>query len=181
MNQRTTKNWYLIAAALSASVAAGVLTSCGGGDQPPLIQITTRPALATAPTRPAHPATAATATAPSIPIGQPTTLPGGLIIEEVKIGDGPVVANGQTVSISYTGTLDDGTVFDATSRSGKPLIIVLGSGQVIEGWDKGIPGMRVGGKRKLTIPPNLAYGARAIQGIPANSTLHFDLEVIHAR
>ena len=105
---------------------------------------------------------------------------GGLMIEEVKAGDGALAAKGKTVSVHYTGKLTNGTKFDSSLDRGQPIEFVLGAGMVIKGWDQGIDGMKVGGKRKLTIPPELAYGARGTPGgpIPPNATLVFDVELV---
>ncbi len=95
--------------------------------------------------------------------------------------------NGDTVSVNYTGTLIDGTKFDSSLDHGKPFQFTLGVGQVIKGWDQGIVGMKIGDKKKLTIPPELAYGAQAIPDarggilIPANSTLIFDVELVDVK
>jgi FKBP-type peptidyl-prolyl cis-trans isomerase len=104
----------------------------------------------------------------------------GLMIEEVKVGDGALAAKGKTVSVHYTGTLTNGTKFDSSLDRGQPIEFVLGTGMVIKGWDQGIDGMKVGGKRKLTIPPELGYGARGTPGgpIPPNATLVFDVELV---
>ncbi|MFC1731837.1 FKBP-type peptidyl-prolyl cis-trans isomerase [candidate division KSB1 bacterium] len=102
----------------------------------------------------------------------------GLITKDVVIGEGEEAVAGLTVTTHYTGTLDDGTVFDSSVTRGAPFSFTLGVGQVIKGWDLGIAGMKVGGKRELTIPANLAYGDRAIGAIPAGSTLHFEVELL---
>jgi FKBP-type peptidyl-prolyl cis-trans isomerase len=103
----------------------------------------------------------------------------GLMIEEVKIGEGAVATKGKTVQVHYTGTFTNGSKFDSSLDRGRPIEFVLGTGAVIKGWDQGIEGMKVGGKRKLTIPPELAYGARGMPGaIPPNSTLLFDVELV---
>jgi FKBP-type peptidyl-prolyl cis-trans isomerase len=105
---------------------------------------------------------------------------GGLLIEDVKIGEGTVATKGTTVSVHYTGVLTDGKKFDSSLDRGQPIEFRLGSGMVIKGWDQGIEGMRIGGKRKLTIPPALAYGERGTPGgpIPPNATLVFDVELV---
>jgi len=102
----------------------------------------------------------------------------GLITKDVVIGEGEEAVAGLIVTTHYTGTLDDGTVFDSSVARGAPFSFTLGTGQVIQGWDLGIAGMKVGGKRELTIPANLAYGDRAIGTIPAGSTLHFEVELL---
>ena len=103
-----------------------------------------------------------------------------LKINDVTVGTGAVAQNGDTVSVLYTGTLDDGTVFDASSKHGnQPFSFTLGAGQVIKGWDLGVAGMKVGGKRELTIPPELGYGASGYPPIiPANATLHFTIQLL---
>ena len=105
--------------------------------------------------------------------------PGGLVVAEVREGEGAVATKGKTVSVHYTGRLPDGTKFDSSYDRGQPIDFPLGTGVVIKGWDQGIEGMKVGGKRKLTIPPELAYGARGTPGgpIPPNATLVFDVEL----
>ncbi len=91
---------------------------------------------------------------------------------------GTVVKAGDEVEVHYTGTLTDGTKFDSSRDRNETFKFVLGAGQVIKGWDEGVAGMKVGEKKKLTVPPNLGYGAREMGKIPANSTLLFDIEVI---
>lgn len=103
---------------------------------------------------------------------------GLLKIEDLKIGDGAEAHLGNTLSMNYLGTLTNGTKFDSSYDRGKPFNFQIGAGQVIPGWDIGILGMKVGGKRKLTIAPPLAYGDRAVGTIPANSTLIFEVELL---
>jgi FKBP-type peptidyl-prolyl cis-trans isomerase len=105
-----------------------------------------------------------------------------LIIEELTVGNGPTAAAGQSVSVHYTGWLTSGQKFDSSVDRNDPFEFNLGMGQVIPGWDQGVAGMQVGGKRKLTIPPNLAYGARGAGGvIPPNATLVFEVELLGIR
>jgi FKBP-type peptidyl-prolyl cis-trans isomerase FkpA len=107
------------------------------------------------------------------------TKPDGLVMEDVKVGTGTEAKSGQKVSVHYTGWLTNGTKFDSSVDRGRPFEFNLGAGQVIKGWDEGVAGMKVGGKRKLTIPPQLGYGARgAGAAIPPNATLVFDVELL---
>ena len=107
---------------------------------------------------------------------------GELIIEELTVGDGATAAAGQSVSVHYTGWLTDGTKFDSSVDRNDPFEFNLGQGQVIAGWDQGVAGMQIGGKRKLTIPPELGYGERGAGGvIPPNATLVFEVELLGVR
>jgi FKBP-type peptidyl-prolyl cis-trans isomerase FkpA len=102
-------------------------------------------------------------------------------ITDVTVGTGATAQNGDTVSVLYTGSLDNGTVFDASSLHGnQPFSFVLGAQQVIKGWDLGVVGMKVGGKRELVIPPELGYGASGAGNgaIPPNATLHFTVQLL---
>ena len=102
-----------------------------------------------------------------------------LQVEDLVVGDGVKAQSGKEITVHYTGWLTDGTQFDSSIDRKQPLSIVLGVGQVIKGWDQGIEGMKIGGKRKLTIPPELAYGNRAVGGvIPKNATLVFEVELL---
>jgi FKBP-type peptidyl-prolyl cis-trans isomerase FkpA len=103
----------------------------------------------------------------------------GLVIEEVTVGTGAEAERGQHVSVHYTGWLMDGTKFDSSKDRNDPFAFSLGAGQVIAGWDEGVTGMKVGGTRKLTIPPQLGYGARGAGGvIPPDATLVFEVELL---
>src|SRR6476469_4171525 len=100
-------------------------------------------------------------------------------IDEMTVGTGAVATAGQRVSVHYTGWLTNGTKFDSSKDRCKPFQFKLGAGEVIQGWDQGVAGMKIGGKRKLTIPPELGYGARGFPGaIPPNSTLVVDVELL---
>jgi peptidylprolyl isomerase len=104
----------------------------------------------------------------------------GLQIKTTQEGSGAAVKAGDTVEVTYTGKLTDGTVFDATDKhGGQPFSFTVGEGQVIPGWDQGLIGMKVGEKRTLTIPGNLGYGAQGMPGvIPPNATLIFDIQLV---
>jgi len=103
----------------------------------------------------------------------------GLQIEELVVGTGAAAAAGQKVSVHYTGWLTNGTKFDSSHDRNEAFQFGLGRGQVIRGWDEGVQGMKVGGKRKLTIPPELGYGSRGAGGvIPPNATLVFEVELL---
>ena len=101
----------------------------------------------------------------------------GLKYEDMTPGTGTPAKAGDQVGVWYTGTLENGTKFDSSRDRNEPFKFALGAGQVIKGWDEGVAGMKVGGRRKLTIPPDLGYGAGGQGPIPANSTLIFDVEV----
>lgn len=108
-----------------------------------------------------------------------TKLADGLIIEVLKQGTGEAVTKaGQNISVHYTGTLTDGTKFDSSVDRGQPFNFVLGAGQVIRGWDEGLVGMKIGEKRKLTIPASLGYGAIGVGPIPGNAMLIFEVELL---
>ena len=103
----------------------------------------------------------------------------GLKYEELEAGDGDTAEAGQQVTVHYTGWLEDGTKFDSSLDRNDPFVFMLGQGMVIRGWDEGVQGMLVGGKRKLTIPSDLGYGPNGAGGvIPPNATLIFDVELL---
>ena len=119
------------------------------------------------------------ATAATKPKETKITMDNGLVIEDTKVGTGKEAKAGDKVSVHYTGTLLNGTKFDSSLDRGEPFSFDLGAGQVIKGWDQGVAGMKEGGKRTLTIPADLAYGARGAGGvIPPNATLKFDVELL---
>lgn len=108
-----------------------------------------------------------------------TTTASGLVIEDLEVGTGPEATAGQHVQVHYTGWLTDGKKFDSSKDRNDPFVFGLGARQVIAGWDEGVQGMKVGGKRKLTIPASLGYGARGAGGvIPPNATLVFEVELL---
>jgi FKBP-type peptidyl-prolyl cis-trans isomerase FkpA len=117
-------------------------------------------------------------TSPSKVTGKPTITADGLQYWDIKTGAGPTAASGKKVKVHYTGWLTSGKKFDS-SVGKSPFDFTLGAGQVIKGWDEGVTGMKVGGKRQLRIPPDLAYGAQGYPGaIPPNATLVFDVELL---
>ena len=111
--------------------------------------------------------------------GKPTTTTSGLQYWTIVEGKGATAVAGKDVKVHYTGWLTDGKKFDSSVDRGEPFIFPLGAGRVIRGWDEGVAGMKVGGKRQLRIPPELGYGARGAGGvIPPNATLIFDVELL---
>ncbi len=109
-------------------------------------------------------------------------MPDGLKFTDDLVGTGTEAHKGKTVSVHYTGWLTDGTKFDSSRDRNTPFSFPLGQGQVIKGWDEGVAGMKVGGKRTLTIPPELGYGARGAGGvIPPNATLKFEVELLDVK
>jgi peptidylprolyl isomerase len=124
--------------------------------------------------------TTATSTATTtIRTNATTTSMNTLKITDTTIGTGPEATNGKRITVHYTGRLQDGTVFDSSVTRGQPFTFTLGAGDVIEGWEKGFAGMKVGGKRTSVIPPEMAYGPRgAGRSVPPNATLTFDVELL---
>ncbi len=132
-------------------------------------------------------ATPLVASAPPTPIAKKVEVSGnyittasGLKYLDMVEGTGAVAQSGQTVIVHYTGTLEDGTKFDSSRDRNEPFKFPLGAGRVIKGWDEGVAGMKVGGRRQLVIPPELGYGSRGVGPIPPNSTLIFDVELLKA-
>jgi peptidylprolyl isomerase len=137
---------------------------------------------------PAPPAAAAPAASPAgaitfapslgVDMAAMTKTPSGLAYRDVKAGSGATAAAGKKVSVHYTGWLPDGTKFDSSRDRNQPFDFTLGAGQVIKGWDEGVAGMKIGGRRMLVIPPDLAYGPSGSDPIPPNATLVFDVELL---
>lgn len=116
----------------------------------------------------------------NVDIATSTRTATGLYYRDLVVGDGPAVTAGQTVDVYYDGRLTDGTSFDST-KIGSPFSFPAGMGRVIAGWDEGVVGMNVGGKRQLIIPPSLGYGPSGVGPIPPNAILYFTVEVLDAR
>ena len=115
-------------------------------------------------------------------VDKPQITDSGLQYTDLEVGTGAEASSGQTVVVHYRGTLEDGSQFDASYDRGQPFSFPLGAGRVIKGWDEGVQGMKVGGKRKLVIPPDLGYGARGAGGvIPPNATLIFEVELLEVK
>ena len=157
-----------------ASIAlAGVLAAGCASSRKAAVKDTPTATTVTVVTAPA-PAPAPTQEATSV-----HTLPSGLVYEDLVVGEGQVAEAGHSATVHYTGWLTDGTKFDSSLDRGDPFQFSLGAGQVIRGWDEGVQGMRIGGKRKLTIPSELGYGSRGAGGvIPPNATLVFEVELL---
>jgi FKBP-type peptidyl-prolyl cis-trans isomerase len=130
----------------------------------------------------AHPAPSASAAAAPTPPPPPADPNAKLISTDIVVGKGAEAKTGDSVSVHYTGTLTDGKQFDSSRTRNQPFVFTLGQGRVIKGWDQGVVGMKVGGKRKLVIPPALGYGERGMPPvIPQNATLNFDIELLEVK
>jgi FKBP-type peptidyl-prolyl cis-trans isomerase len=124
----------------------------------------------------------ATPSGPTKVTGAPTKTASGLEYWDIKVGTGAVAQSGQHVKVDYTGWLTNGKKFDSSVGTGHPFDFMLGASQVIKGWDEGVAGMKVGGKRQLRIPPDLAYGKGGYSTvIPPNSTLIFDVRLVDVK
>jgi FKBP-type peptidyl-prolyl cis-trans isomerase len=166
------KNWLGVALALALAGCNSTTTTGGSSSSTSATGSSSTTSTTAAPPAAASGAEA-TASAKEI------TMPNGLKYVDLKVGDGQLAETGMTAQVHYTGWLTDGTKFDSSVDRGQPFSFKLGAGQVIRGWDEGVKGMRVGGKRKLTIPPDMGYGAAGAGGvIPPNATLVFDVELL---
>ncbi len=141
------------------------------------------PAAASTGTPPATAAPAAITFVPSLGVDlmAMTKTPSGLLYRDIRVGTGATATAGHSVSVQYTGWLPDGTKFDSSRDRNEPFDFSLGAGQVIHGWDEGVAGMRIGGRRQLVIPPDLAYGSAGTGPIPPNATLVFDVELLRVQ
>ncbi len=169
-----------LAASWSASCASAAELSAIGDETPPAeAPAPAEPAAKATPAQAPTPAAATTQeTAPTAPEPELVTTASGLKYQELKVGSGQEARSGRLVEVHYTGWLEDGKKFDSSRDRGRPFSFSLGAGKVIKGWDEGVVGMRVGGKRKLIIPPQLGYGERGAGGvIPPNATLIFEVEL----
>ena len=147
---------------LSTLIATLTLVACTSSESPTAPQVKT-----------------ATTVAPASTSNAPQTTASGLIIETLTTGSGPTAKSGDKVSVHYTGWLTNGTKFDSSRDRNEPFSFRLGAGQVIPGWDEGVAGMQPGGKRRLTVPAQLAYGTRGAGGvIPPNAVLIFEVELL---
>ena len=128
----------------------------------------------------ARKSSAASTNAPTKVTGDGVKTPSGLIYWDIRVGNGEVAKEGNRVRVHYTGWLTNGKKFDSSVDAGKPFDFTIGNGEVIKGWEEGVAGMRVGGKRQLRIPPGLGYGAEGTPGgpIPPNATLIFDVQLL---
>jgi FK506-binding nuclear protein len=108
-------------------------------------------------------------------------LESGVLVRDMRLGEGPTVRRGDDVAVRYVGWLPDGKLFDAVVPPNAPKEFRLGGGEVIRGWEQGVLGMRVGGQRQIIVPPSAGYGRRRVEGIPPGSTLVFLVELVSAR
>jgi hypothetical protein len=162
----TTTRGKVTAGLIGAAIVAFVVYGFWPKEQPP------------APRRAATPAPTTHTPPPAQPPAPPPDPNAKLETKDVKVGSGAEAKAGDRVTVHYTGTLTNGTKFDSSVDRGQPYTFTLGSGTVIKGWDQGLVGMKAGGKRQLTIPPHLGYGAVDKGTIPPNSTLKFDVELL---
>lgn len=165
---------------LIIGLVASLLAACG--DSPTSTAVPTVPVNTPNVPQAPQPTTAAVGAASGVPAitGASVKTPSGLEYIDEKVGDGAVATAGKTVSVHYTGYLTDGKVFDSSRTRGQPFSFPLGAGRVIKGWDEGVVGMKVGGKRRLIIPAALGYGAQGAGGtIPPNAQLIFDVELLN--
>lgn len=170
-----------------AAIAAAGLVACGGGDAEPAAEAApaeeptaAAEAAAAVDVSPEALATVATEYSPdvNVDLSLMTQLESGLYIEDILPGEGDEAAAGDRLQMHYTGWLPDGTMFDSSLDGDPPIAFTLGAGELIRGWDEGVVGMKVGGRRRLVIPPGMAYGAGGRGPIPPMSTLVFVVDLV---
>jgi len=174
MYSRTRKRTVgVLALVTGLGLVVTLAAACGGGGEEASPTPTVRGTQA--------PGTQAAGGPPAVS-GEPTTTASGLQFIDIKVGSGASPQRGQTVVVNYTGWLTNGTKFDSSVDRGQPFSFVIGTGKVIKGWDEGVASMKVGGKRRLIIPPDLGYGAGGNPPIiPANAQLIFDVELLEIK
>ena len=174
MHSRTRKRAVgVLALVAGLGLVVTVAAACGGGDEE---------ASPTPTVRGTQVSGTQAAGGPPAVSGEPTTTASGLQFIDVKVGSGASPQTGQTVVVHYTGWLTSGRKFDSSVDRGQPFSFVIGTGKVIKGWDEGVASMKVGGKRRLIIPPELGYGAGGYPPIiPANAQLIFDVELLEIK
>jgi len=167
---------------LSLAAASALLVGAGGcsslTEPPAPVPVSTETAAQPSASASARPTPTASAAPQPSPSPSPPPADQKVTSTTLKPGKGPGAKAGDKVSVHYVGMLTDGTKFDSSRDRNRPFDLTLGSGQVIKGWEQGLLGMKVGELRKLVIPPGLAYGDRGRPGIPANSTLVFEIELL---
>jgi len=172
-----------LSAVVSASFAALALGGCAKLTEPPKEEAIQAESAQPSGSASAQPA--ATATAKPAETQKPAEAPPSnekLEVKDLVVGKGTEAKAGDSVKVHYVGTLPDGKEFDSSKKHDKPFDFELGAGRVIKGWDQGVAGMKIGGKRKLTVPPSLGYGARGFPPvIPPNSTLIFEVELLEVK
>ncbi len=169
----------LLLLAAVATLVAGA-AACGGDDGADTPRDTPAPGTPTAAVTGTASPTASPTRGP-LTLQDPTVTASGLRYQDLAPGDGPTPQPGQRVTVHYTGYFTDGRVFDSSVARGQPFTFILGVGQVIRGWDEGVATMRVGGKRLLYVPANLAYGSRGYGPIPPDTDLIFEVELLEIR
>jgi peptidylprolyl isomerase len=173
MSSSGRKRFVVVVVLVAGLGLVATVAACGGNDE----EASPTPSASLA----QSPSGTQAAGGPPAVSGEPTTTASGLQFIDVKVGDGASPQTGQTVVVHYTGWLANGTKFDSSVDRGQPFSFVIGTGQVIKGWDEGVATMKVGGKRRLIIPPELGYGANDYGPIPGNAQLIFDVELIQIK
>ena len=167
------------------SFAPALVLGCAKLTEPPKEEAIQAESAQAAASASAQPAPTATATAKPAETQKPAEAPPSnekLVMKDLVVGKGTEAKTGDSVKVHYVGTLPDGKEFDSSKKHNQPFDFELGAGRVIKGWDQGVAGMKIGGKRKLTVPPSLGYGARGFPPvIPPNATLIFEVELLEVK